>query len=244
MGVFIMKYIYGPVQSRRLGLSLGVSLTPHKVCDFDCIYCQVGLTTTKTAQRAEYVRVPELAQELSQWLEANPEQAGKLSYITLSGPGEPTLNTGLAPLIASIRKLTAVPVALITNGSLFADRALRAEVMGVDLIVPSLDAATQDVFEKIDRPAEGITVEGVIEGLAALRREYRGKLWLEIMLVDGVNDSAAHLRSLVEAVERIRPDKIQLNSPVRCTAEKDVKPLSQARLEKIKEMFGEKAEIV
>lgn len=223
---------------------MGVSLTPHKLCDFDCVYCQVGATTRKTVERSEHVKIQDVLFELSGWLQGNPDAAKGLDYITLSGPGEPLLNTGIGTLIAAIKKLSSVPVALITNSSFLSDPAVRREILAVDLIVPSLDAVTQDIFEKIDCPAPGIKVEDIIEGLVALRKEYRGKIWLEVMLVQGLNDGIAHTRKLVEAVERIRPDKIQLNSPVRCPSEQGIVALERKQMEKIQEMLGDKAEIV
>lgn len=240
----IMKYIYGPVQSRRLGLSLGISLTPHKTCSFDCVYCQLGRTQETTVERREYVKAAELIQELSLWLANNPEPARELSYVTLSGSGEPTLNTAAAEFIAWVKKNTAKSVCVITNGSTLIDPEVRRALLSADIVVPSLDAAIEPAFKAVDRPHAGIKVEDVISGLIQFRREFRGKIWLEIMLIRGKNDGNDNIRRLVEVVEDIRPDKIQLNSPVRCTTEKDALPVEPKRLEKIREMFGDKAEIV
>jgi len=239
-----MKYLYGPVKSRRLGFSLGLSLTPYKVCTFDCIYCQLQGTSTKTAERKEYINTREVLGELKTWLENNAEQVKTLNYITISGSGEPTLNIKIGELIAQIKKLTTAPLAVITNASLLSDRVVRSDISKADLIVPSLDAATDAVFARIDRPLPAIKVEDVIRGLVALRQEYHGKIWLEVMLIAGVNDDLRHIKRIKEALDRINPDKIQLNSPVRSSAQLNLRVVSEAKLRKIKSLLGEKCEII
>ncbi|MFA5100230.1 MAG: radical SAM protein [Candidatus Omnitrophota bacterium] len=239
-----MKYIYGPVESRRLGASLGISLTPHKICQFDCIYCQIGATTNKTVARAAYADSQEILAELRSWLDINPEQAKALKFITLSGSGEPTLHSDIAVLISKIKAMAAVSVAVITNSCLMIEPSARQELLQADLIVPSLDAVIPEVFAKIDRPLAGIRIEDIIEGLVSFRKEYRGKIWLEIMLVKGVNDDIRHIRKLKEAVERINPDAVQLNSPVRSTTEKGISPVDEGKLKQIRELIGEKCLII
>jgi len=238
-----MKYLYGPVKSRRLGNSLGISLTPYKTCDFDCIYCQLGKTNNLTIERKEYIKVSEIVDELKVWLEDKKDITQDLEYITLSGSGEPTLNTKIQELILEIRRLTPLKIVVLTNASLLSDKEVRQQIMAADLIVPSLDAVTQDLFIRVDRPHSSIKVEDIINGLIALRREFRGKIWLEVMLVSGVNDDIRHIRKLKEIIERINPDKVQLNSPVRTTAETGVLPVARSKLKKIKEILGEKAQI-
>ena len=239
-----MKYIYGPVKSRRLGSSLGLSLTPHKVCNLDCVYCQLGKSKQKFTERTEYVKIEEILEEFKAWIEQNPQSASELDFITFSGLGEPTLNINIGYLIGQIRKLTNAHIAVITNSTLLKDPQVRLEISTADLIVPSLDAVRQDVFEKIDRPAAGITIMEIIDGLVALRREFRGKIWLEVMLIDGINDTLPQIKELKEVIEKINPDKIQLNSPVRSTAENGIKPADKDKLEKFKDILGEKAQIV
>lgn len=239
-----MKYIYGPVSSRRLGLSLGLSLTAHKTCNLDCLYCQLGRTTNKATERKDYLNIEEVLAELKSWLDYHPEEAKGLQYITLSGAGEPTLNIKIGEAIERIKRLTSCPVAVITNAVLLNDPGLRREILGANLIVPSLDAADQAAFDKINRPVVKIEVGEIIDGLVALRKEFRGKIWLEVMLIRGVNDSSAQIEKLREAIERINPDKIQLNSPVRTTAEDNIVPLEKSKLEKIKDAIGHECEIV
>ncbi len=188
--------------------------------------------------------IKEILDELKNWLQNNPEQAQKLNYISFSGSGEPTLNIKFGELAGEIKKIVSVPIAVITNASLLNTPSVRQALSGVDLIVPSLDAVTPDIFRKIDRPHPNIKVEDIIEGLVSLKKEFRGKIWLEVMLVKGVNDDLRHIRKLKEVIERINPDKIQLNSPVRTTTEPDILPADKNKLKKIKEILGEKAEII
>lgn len=239
----IMKYIYGPVNSRRLGLSLGVNLTPYKICSFNCIYCQLGLTTDKTIKRKEYFSTQEILEELKAWIQNNPEEAAKVNYITFSGSGEPTLNSNIGYLIRQIKNITNIKTAVITNASLLSSPLLRQELISADLIVPSLDAVSDEVFIKIDRPVEEVNIVEIIEGLVSLSKEFPGKIWLEVMLVRGINDSPGHIDKLKEIIDRIKPDKIHLNSPVRVTAEKNIQPPGAKKLKEIKEILGDKAEI-
>jgi len=234
-----MKYVYGPIKSRRLGLSLGVSLTPYKVCSFDCIYCQLGKTTQRTNQRKEYVNIEEILGEIKSWLADNSAKAGELKFITFSGAGEPTLNTHIGSLIAGIKEITDTPVAVLTNSSHLSDPQVRQAISNASLIVPSLDAATQDVFEKIDQPEKGIRVCDIIDGLIALRKEFRGEIWLEIMLIKGLNDSPEYIKKLKEVIERIKPDKVQLNSPVRKTLQQDVCGVDEVTLKEIRRILGD-----
>jgi len=239
-----MKYIYGPLKSRRLGLSLGITLTPYKICSFNCVYCQLGKTINTTSERREYIPIQEIINELKLWLQNNILEAKGLNYITLSGSGEPTLNIKIGQLIAEIKKISAVPVAVITNASLLNVALVRQALSCADLIIPSLDAVTPGIFTKVDRPREGINIEDIIDGLIGLRKEFKGKIWLEVMLIKGINDDLAHIRKLKDIIDKINPDKIHLNSPVRTTAEENVQALDKKRLEKIREILGESCEII
>ncbi len=239
-----MKYVFGSLKSRRLGNSLGINLTPHKTCSFDCVYCQLGKTTLKTQERKEYVSLKDILSELKTWLESNSEDLKNINYITLSGSGEPTLNDKIKQLILEIKKLTSLPVAVLTNSSLLKSAVVRGEILAADLIVPSLDAVEKKVFLEIDRPQENIEIEEIIEGLIALRREFKGKIWLEVMLVRGINDDIRYIKKLKKITDLINPDKIQLNSPVRTTSEPGVLSVDKKKLEKIQEILGEKCEII
>ena len=238
-----MKYVYGPLRSRRLGNSLGVSTVPHKVCSFDCVYCQLKETTQKTRERKIYVRTDEVIDELRTFFANKPPDL-KVDYVTFSGAGEPTLHREIGTLIAAARSLTDVPIVVITNASTMIDEDVRRDLLAADILIPSLDAVTQDVFEKIDRPVGGLKIEEVIEGLRAFRREFSGQIWLEIMLVRDINDSVEYLRRMKEVVSGIAPDRVQINAPVRPPASPWVKVPDVATFKKAKAIFGKNCDVV
>ncbi len=234
------KYLYGPVPSRRLGRSLGVDIVPVKVCTLDCIYCQVGRTTNKTIERAEYVPaepiIAELEQAISKKLEAD--------YITIAGSGEPTLNSQLGKIIESIKKITKIPIALVTNGTLLYKPDVRHDCAKADVVLPSLDAGDEETFVKINRPHPDINIEKLISGLCEFRKEYSGRIWLEVFLIDSVNVSAEQIAKINTAITRIRPDKVQLNTAVRPTAEANVKKLTEQKLHDIAAQIGPNCEVI
>lgn len=235
-----MSYIFGPVPSRRLGFSLGVDLIPFKTCTLNCIYCQLEKTTRKTVKRKEYIDSRKILAELGEVVSSSR----KIDYITLSGSGEPTLSSKIGEIIWKIKEMTSIPVAVLTNGTLLTDKILREELVSADLVIPSLDAATQKTFSKINRPHSSLNIDTIIDGMVNFRKMYRGKIWLEIMLVRGVNDNDKELLALKEAIRKIEPDKIQLNTPVRPPQEKWVEVLSSEKLLEIKEFLGDKCEII
>ncbi len=235
------RHIFGPVLSRRLGLSLGIDLIRHKTCTLNCVYCECGRTTILTDKRDEYINTSEIIAELSDFLKNLPH----LDYLTFSGSGEPTLHSGIGEIINFIK--TTYPhykVALLTNGTLFNDDKLIEEVKRADLIIPSLDAATQEVFEKINRPASGMKIENVISGLIKLRKNYPGLIYLEIFIAPGFNDSESEISHIAEAAKRIRPDKIQLNSLDRPPAVQGIKKAEYKDLLRIASFFEPVAEII
>ena len=234
------KYIYGPVPSRRLGLSLGLDLVPYKVCSFNCIYCQVGRTTNLTTERREYFPIDKILDELK----ARLEQVKQVDYITLSGSGEPTLNSGFGKLVREIREITDIPIALLTNGSLFFLENVRADATLTDVVMPTLTAGSEEVFKQIHRSAKGVTLSKVVDGLAKFRQIFKGQIWLEIMLIKDINTCDSELEGIKGNINRIAPDKIQLNSPVRPPCEEFAKSPSYEELERIKDYFGMRAEII
>ncbi|MFA4925854.1 MAG: radical SAM protein [Candidatus Aminicenantales bacterium] len=233
-------HLYGPVPSRRLGYSLGVDLLPFKTCSLSCIYCQLGRSQKKTIRRINPYSEKNILEEIKKFLKTG----ARVDFITFSGSGEPTLNKSIGWLIREIKKITKIPVAVLTNSTLLSRAEVRKQLAAAEVVVPSLDAATQPVFEKINRPHPSLKVEKIIDGLAKFRKEFKGQIWLEIMLVKGVNDSPAHLKKLKEAVDRINPDKIHLNTVVRPPAEKTARPLTPEEMNKIKDVFGQKAEVI
>ena len=234
------KYLYGPVPSRRLGRSLGVDIVPLKVCTLDCVYCQLGKTLTKTVERKDYVPIQsvlaELAAALAEGIEAD--------FISIAGSGEPTLHARLGELIDGIRQVTAIPVAIITNGTLLYMPEVRADCAKADVVMPSLDGADERTFRKINCPYPGISAEKVISGLCAFRKEYPGRMWLEVFFVEGINTDPEQIAAIRDAIERIRPDKVQLNTAVRPTANPNIKRLSPERLRDIAIQLGPGCEVV
>jgi wyosine [tRNA(Phe)-imidazoG37] synthetase (radical SAM superfamily) len=233
-------YIYGPVPSRRLGYSLGIDILPFKTCTLDCIYCQLSPTTNKTIKRKKFYPYEAVMSQIKESVFSGK----KINYITFSGSGEPTLNLDLGKMIREIKKITSIPVAVLTNSTLLIRESVRESLMTADLVVPSLDAATQDIFLKINRPHKSLHIDEVIEELNDFNKKYKGLLWLEIMLVRGLNDSPQHIKKLSKAISDIAPDRIQLNTVIRPPAEKFAKPLSLKEMEKIRDVFGEKCEII
>jgi wyosine [tRNA(Phe)-imidazoG37] synthetase (radical SAM superfamily) len=236
-----MNYFYGPVPSRRLGFSLGVSITPKKICTLDCLYCQLGKTTKKTVKRFFYVDLIEFKKELTKIINNNP----KIDYISISGSGEPTLHKRLDKIIDTIKETTnnEYRVCVITNSSLLYKKEVRKELKKADLIIPSLDAATNKSFSRIDKPHKQIIFKKVVDGLINLRKEFKGKIWLEIMLLGGINDSLKEARIFKKIVAKINPDKVQLNLPIRPSGASIVLP-DYERVKKIKKIIGKKCEIV
>ena len=227
-------HLFGPVSSRRLGRSLGVSLVPHKTCPYDCIYCECGSTTCHTTVRREYVPTAEVIAELDRFLSTSPA----LDFITFSGSGEPTLHTGIGEIIDFLKQqYPEYRVAVLTNAALFSDPAVRSALLHADVVAPSLDAVSDDVLRKIDRPCPGISIKDVISGLCQFRREYSGEIWLEVFIVPGVNDSPADLKGLCEVVAAISPDRVQLNTLDRPGTEPWVRPATPESLQAIASLF-------
>jgi wyosine [tRNA(Phe)-imidazoG37] synthetase (radical SAM superfamily) len=236
------KYLFGPVPSRRLGMSLGIDLIPKKVCSLDCVYCEVGKTTKLTTDRLEYVKYDKVIAELRDFMSSNP----KIDYITFSGSGEPTLNSRIGDVLNFVKEnYPNVKTAVLTNGTLLWDKKLRQDLLTADVILPSLDAAGQEAFEKINRPAAGIVLQDYIQGIIDLRKEYRGKIWLEVLFLKGYNDSEDELMRLKEAIETIKPDSVQLNTLDRPGTVDGLIALTKEELQHIIDFWGfENVEII
>ena len=232
--------MFGPVPSRRLGLSLGVDVVPCKVCTLDCVYCQLGKTAEKTIQRRDYTPVEAVLDELKERLAEGVEA----DFITISGSGEPTLNAKLGQIIEGIKKITDIPVAILTNGTLLTDSSVRTDCSQADVVLPSLDAGDEETFQRINRPHEDISIEKVIAGLCAFRGEFASQIWLEVFFVEGLNTDTEQIVKIKNIIERIRPDKVQLNTAVRPAAEAGVGRLDAEKLQAIAAHLGEKAEVI
>ncbi len=229
------KYLFGPIPSRRLGMSLGVDIVPQKVCTLDCVYCEAGKTTCFTTDRKEYVSLSKIKEELLHYFNNNPEP----DYITFSGYGEPSLNIKIGEIIDFIKKEKPnIPVAVITNGTLLNDKDVRSSLMSADLVLPSLDAATDAVFQKLNRPAINLKIENHIEGLIEFSKEFKGKIWLEIFILPGYNDSENELAELKKLIIQIKADSVQLNTLDRPGTESDLRGATRAELQHIADSWN------
>ncbi len=203
------NHLFGPVPSRRLGMSLGVDLIPHKICSLNCVYCECGSTTTHTLERREYVPVEEIYRELEDFFENHPDP----EYITFSGAGEPTLHSHIGEVIGFIKRhRPGIPVAVLSNGTLFYNPEVRAELMQADLVLPSLDAATQNAFSKINRPVKNFNIEQYIQGLLDFSHEFQGEIWMEVLILPGYNDDRENLSAIRKVLYKLNPTRIQLNT--------------------------------
>ena len=227
------RYIFGPVPSRRLGFSLGVDLVPYKTCSLDCLYCQLGPSDKTTLERREYVPIAEVLAELREVL----MEGGRIDWITLSGSGEPTLNLKIGELIPEIKKLTKIPVAVLTNGTLLTYPEVMEALWETDLIVPSLDAGSEKVFRRINRPYPELSLEKLVRGIADFAAGFSGEVWLEVMLAKDINDSGDELEKIARQIKIIRPEKVQLNTVVRPPANAEARALDQDQLRSAQELL-------
>lgn len=238
------SYVFGPVPSRRLGRSLGVDLVPFKTCSYDCIYCQLGRTTNKTVERREYVPAKDVLEEIRRKLAVISDKGVRPDYITLSGSGEPTLHSRIGDVIAGIKELTDIPVAVLTNGSLLWQADLVEELQQADLLIPSLDAGDAKLFAHVNRPHESISFDKMVHGLVEFRGRFRGEIYLEVFLLAGVTGIDAEVRKIAGLAERIHPDRVQLNTAVRPTAEDFAFALSPREMERFARLMGPTPEVI
>lgn len=235
------KYLFGPVPSRRLGLSLGIDIVPLKSCSQDCVYCQLGKRDDLTTiDRRSFVDIDKVIEEIQMKIRAGLEA----DFLTISGSGEPTLNSDIGILIGRIKELTDIPVAVITNGTLLYQRQVREDIFGANVVIPSLDAFDQESFDRINRPHKDITFEKLFDGLKIFGGEFSGRIYLEVFLLDGMNSSDEDVKKLRELISQIKAEKVQLNTAVRPTAEMGLRPVSRERLEEIAKMLGDNVEVI
>lgn len=234
------KYVYGPVASRRLGRSLGVDLVPFKTCTYDCTYCQLGHTTHQTIRLDEYVPVEDLLAEVKLKL------TGPLlpDYVSLAGSGEPTLHGGIADVIRGIKRMTSVPVAVITNGSMLWSRSVQESLMEADLLLPSLDAGDAVRFQQVNRPHPKIEFEPMVNGIAEFTRRFRKPVWLEVFLLEGITGVPEEVKRIAAWTRKMTPAKIQLNTVSRPPCEDDARPVPPERLEALAALFDPPAEVI
>ena len=234
------RYVYGPVQSRRLGRSLGIDLVPFKTCTYDCIYCQLGQTTDKTAERKEYVSTAAVLMEVGQKL-----ASGEIcDYVSIAGSGEPTLHSGIGDLIRQISKMTEVPIAVLTNGSLLWMDDVQEALMPASLIIPSLDAGCESLFQRVNRPHPDISFKRMVNGLVSFTNRFKRNIWLEILLLEGITGIPREVNKIAAIIKRIAPARIQLNTVVRPAAEMNAHPVSKAQMLALKELLPGEVDII
>jgi len=223
-----MGYLFGPVLSRRLGLSMGVDLLKYKTCNLDCVYCELGRTACLTTCRDRFVPRQKVLKEIEL------RRGEPFDHLTFAGSGEPTLSLDLGDIVAQAKEIVDSPVAVITNSTLLSSPSVRREVAAADVVLPSLDAASQAAFLAVNRPASGLYAKDMIQGLKDFRKEFSGEIWLEVMLVRGINEQEAEF--IARAAESTQPDRIQLNTVVRPPAE-PVQALSEEEMQRMLEIF-------
>ena len=237
-----MNYVFGPVPSRRLGQSLGIDPIPLKTCNWNCVYCQLGRSKPLVNKRREYFPREEILAEVEQTLASHVP--GDIDWVTFVGSGETTLHASLGWLIQQVKLLTCLPVAVITNGSLFYQPKVRLELSTANAVLPSLDAGNASLYRKLNRPYPRLSFERLIDGLIAFRKEYHGKLWVEVMLVRGLNDTEIALSEIAAALKRIQPDEVHILQPTRPPAEIWVQPSDEEGLLRARAILGDIARVI
>lgn len=237
-----MKYVFGPVPSRRLGQSLGIDPVPLKTCNWNCVYCQLGRSKPLVNERREYFPRQDILAEVKQALATH--RPGEIDWVTLIGSGETTLHLGVGWLVREIKAITDLPVAVITNGSLLYLPELRVDLSAADAVLPSLDAGNAALYRKINRPHPQASFKRLVDGLAAFRKEYQGKFWVEVMLVRGLNDTEEALREIAEVLRQIKPDEVHILQPDRPPVETWVQPPDENGLLRARAILGELAKVI
>ena len=237
-----MEYLFGPVPSRRLGQSLGVDVIPFKKCNWNCVYCQLGRTEKLTCQREEYVKAEDVLFELDNYFK---EPANKMpDWITFVGSGEPTLNSSIGKLISEIKNLTDIPVAVITNGSLLYMEEIQEELNKADALLPSLDAGNDHLFRRLNRSHPKIKFEEYIQGLVSCKKNFTGKFWVELMLLNQFNTSFEQMNELAEIIKEINPDEVHISLPTRPPAETWVQKADPLELSMAQNIIGKYAHVL
>jgi len=237
-----MKYVFGPVPSRRLGQSLGIDTIPLKTCNWNCVYCQLGRSQPLLNERKAYFPPQDILAEVEAAL--NSHAPDEIDWITFVGSGEPTLHSDIGQLIRGVKALSNKPVAVITNGALLYQASVQRALSAADAILPTLDAGSAEVYRRINRPYPTLAFERFIRGLITFRRAYSGSLWIEVMLARGLNDTEAALRDIAAALGRIQPDEVHLNLPTRPPVEPWVQPPDEEALLRARAILGNIARVV
>ena len=230
------QYLFGPVPSRRLGVSLGVDLMPHKTCSLDCVYCECGKTTCLTLKRDEYTPVDVIKRELAYFLSTGPV----LDHITFSGSGEPLLHSRIREIVCFVKnEFPQYKLALLTNGTLLYDPRVREDITDIDIVKVSVDTVSEKVFVKLNRPHPKLNITTVIDGISSFKELFQKQLWMELFLVPGINDDETEIKSIKTVLKAIHPDRIHVNSLDRPGAEKWVQAVQKEKLKKVADYLGD-----
>ncbi len=230
-----MKYVYGPVPSRRLGRSLGIDLIPSKTCNYQCVYCQLGKTTCFTNIRKNYFPKNDILSEIKNMIKKNKNN---FDYVTFVGSGEPTLYKDIGEIILKTKEFTNKPICIVTNGSLLYNKEVKNNLMHADAILPSLDAGDENLFKKINRPHPSLNFKSIIQGFIDFKQEFKGKFWIEVMLMKGINDSDENITNIKKIIDLIQPDRIDINIPIRPPAENWVKIPGEYLISRLNKIFN------
>ena len=238
----MLKHVYGPVPSRRLGQSLGIDPVPLKTCNWNCVYCQLGRTRPLTNKRNVFFPPEDIISQVKEALKAH--KSGEIDWITFVGSGETMLNASVGWLICEVKTLTRIPVAVITNGSLLYLPEVRQELVTADAVLPSLDAGNAKLYQQINRPYPKLTFETLVEGMVDFRKEYKGEFWIEVMLIHGMNDSEKALKEIASILALIKPDEIHIVHPDRPPVETWVQPTDEDGLIRARAILGDIAKVI
>lgn len=234
------KFTFGPVPSRRLGQSLGIDIVPFKTCTYDCIYCQLGHTTTKTVTRDEYTAIDDVLRDVRAAVRKYPG----IDYLTVSGSGEPTLHSRIGELIDALKSEFSHPVAVLTNGSLLSDPDVAKALLKADVVMPTLAADCEKRFRYVHRPHVDLTFSNLVDGIVDFAGEFKNHLWLELFILDGVTTGGNTLQSIKRIVDMVEPERIHVNTAVRPPAEESAVAVEHKPLDSIARYFGSRAEVV
>lgn len=237
-----MQHVFGPVPTRRLGMSLGIDPVLSKTCNFNCVYCQLGRSRHLARRRKAFFSVADIVAEVAAVLAR--VGTDEIDWVTFVGSGETTLYSRLGWAIRYVKSLSGLPVAVITNGSLLHLPQVRADISAADAVLPSLDAGTPELFRRINRPRRDVTLQRHVEGLVEFRKMFQGKLWVEVMLLGGINDTAEALTAIASMLRTVEPDEIHLATPTRPPAEPWVEPPGPDGLERAASILGSVAKVI
>ena len=234
-----MGLVFGPVPSRRLGRSLGINNIPPKECTYACVYCQLGNTIKLEVERRKFYSTEQIVKEVGDLISKVDSDSNKINFLTIVPDGEPTLDLNLGETIKALKQFN-IKIAVITNSSLLDNKKVRSDLLKADWVSVKVDAVTESIWRKIDRPHGRLNLQSILNGVKLFSEEYSNFFAVETMLVKGLNDSDDELRAISEFVKTLNPDKAYLSIPTRPPAEESVETPDEERLNKVFQIFTSK----